>query len=339
MLIDYISVSFPLLAKSQHLDAVIIIDSQTYGETPIQFESGQSTPLFARKNNKGEANCGVWFHAACSLCDTIVIHAGDTDVFMYGLALYEQGHFQHKKVFVEREKGVEYVSIHQGCAILSQLPELSELVTKKQAWPSLLAVYLLSGSDYISGFFRISHDFMVKVFLKYLRDIISDETLIKTDQSGKFMGLSENTVIRFISFVYLEKHIKLFSHLYSDAAQLKHALLISKDAFSPNVKTLLSWLQYDLSSCNISTESQFNDFVRRICFFKGSTSQDLFKTIMPSGSALSLHSLSGSYVLQLAMESVVPDTQIYKQCNGGWTSENGTVAIKWESDIENIKRS
>ena len=146
MLIDYISVSFPLLAKSQHLDAVIIIDSQTYG--------------------------------------------------------------------------VEYVSIDQGCAILSQLPEFSELVTKKQAWPSLLAVYLLSGSDYISGFFRISHDFMVKVFLKYLRDIISDETLIKTDQSGKFKGLSENTVIRFISFVYLEKHIKLFSHLYSDAAQL-----------------------------------------------------------------------------------------------------------------------
>ena len=49
--------------------------------------------------------------------------------------------------------------------------------------------------------------------------------------------------------------------------------------------------------------------------------------------------LTGAYLLQLAMESVVPDTQTYKQCNGGWTSENGTVAIKWESDIENIKRS
>ena len=96
------------------------------------------------KNNKGQADCGVWFHAACSLCDTIVVHAGDTDVFMYGLALYEQGHFQHKKVFVEREKGVEYVSIDQRCAILSQLPEFSELVTKKQGWPSLLAVYITS---------------------------------------------------------------------------------------------------------------------------------------------------------------------------------------------------
>ena len=111
------------------------------------------------------------------------------------------------------------------------------------------------------------------------------------------MGFSENTVIRFISFVYLEKHIKLFSHLYSDAAQIKHALLISNDAFNPNLKTLLSWRQYDLSSCNISTESQFNDFVTRICFFNGSTSQDLFKTIMPSDSALSLHSLRGAYVL------------------------------------------
>ena len=74
-------------------------------------------------------------------------------------------------------------------------------------------------------------------------------------------------------------------------------------------------------------------------FFNGSTSQDLFKTIMPLESALSLHCLRGAYVLQLAMESIIPDSDTYKHCNEGWTDENGITMIKWESDIDHIKKS
>ena len=268
LLINYISLSFPVLAKSQQIDEIIIIDSETYS-TPIQVACGQTISLPARKNNKGEADCGVWFHAAHSDCDTVVIHDGDTDVFMYGLALYEQGHFQDKNILVERAKGAEYVSINEGCAILNQLPLFTQLAQERQAWTTLLAIYLLSGSDYISGFFRISHDFMMKVFLKYLPEVVSNGKLIKTDHSGKFVGLAENAFTSFISFVYLEKHVKLYSHLYTSAAHLKHALFISNGTFNAGLKTLLSWLQYELSSCSISTEPQFNDFVRRVCFLMG----------------------------------------------------------------------
>ena len=38
-------------------------------------------------------------------------------------------------------------------------------------------------------------------------------------------------------------------------------------------------------------------------------------------------------------ERYQPDTTTYKQSNGGWTSENSTVAMKWESDIEKINKS
>jgi hypothetical protein len=338
MLIDYISLTIPVLAKAHGLDVEVIIDSPTFGDTPVSIKDGETTPLHARKNNKGEADCGVWFHAACSHCDSIFVHAGDTDVFMYGLSLYDQGHFQDKQVVVERATDAEYVDIRGGCAIVNQLPQFKDLAVRKQAWTTLLAIYLLSGSDYVSGFFRINHEFILKVFIKYLPEILLWDSLLKIDQSGTVIGLSESIFTRFISFVYLEKHTQLFSHLYPNVTQLKHALFISNGNFSPRLKTLLSWLQYDVSSCRITTEQEFNDFVRRVCFFNGSTTKDLFKIIMPSDSALSLHCLRGAYVLQLAMESVVPFVDSYMNCNGGWVKENGIVKVKWENDIDSIRK-
>ena len=337
LLIDYISVNFCQLACQLESDITVIIDSPTY-DTPIEVKDGQHIPLQERKNNKGEADSGVWFHAGKSSCDNILVHAGDTDIFMYGLALYEQCHFQQKKVCVERVAGAEYVSIDSGCAIICGLPEFLELSQHQQACVSLLAIYLLSGSDYISGFFRLSSEFMLKVFVKYLSDIIKHGLLVKMDHSGKIEGLSEITFARFMSYVYLEKHIKLFKHLYSSVPQLEHALLISNGTFNTGLTALLSWLQYDMSTCRISGQQDFSDFVRRICFFNGTNSPDLFKTIMPSNSALALHCARGEYVLKLAMESVKAYTDTYKRCNNGWITDNNTILIKWEENIETIKK-
>ena len=52
LLINFISVNFPLLAKSLQLDIIIIIDSQTYGDTPLQIESSECNLLPARKKQQ-----------------------------------------------------------------------------------------------------------------------------------------------------------------------------------------------------------------------------------------------------------------------------------------------
>ena len=185
------------------------------------------------------------------------------------------------------------------------MPELKDLLDSKIAAVSLLAVYLLSESDYISGFFRLSHEFILKVYMKYVKDISPpDDPFVLLDDSYNFKGLSATAFIRLITFAYLEKHIKLFSHLYSDPVQWKHVLLISNGTYSTALKTLLTWLQYDVAKeCKIISQTEWTDFTRRVCFFDSTGSQDLFKTLMPSDSALKLHCLRGEYIITLAMES------------------------------------
>ena len=61
-----------------------------------------------RFNNKGEADCCIWFHASKSSCEQILV-ANDTDVWMYGVALLEAGYLKSllnnidKDVIVELE--------------------------------------------------------------------------------------------------------------------------------------------------------------------------------------------------------------------------------------------
>ena len=112
LLLDYITVSFTVLAKQQiGPDTKVIIDSPTFGNTPVEVSYQQSKGLCNRANNKGEADCAVWFHAVSSTHSQVLIHAGDTDIYMYGLALFDQGHLNNKEVAVERVKDAEYVQI------------------------------------------------------------------------------------------------------------------------------------------------------------------------------------------------------------------------------------
>ena len=94
MLIDYLYNGLALKAKHSLQDnQYLIIDVPTYGQEPTIISLGIMEPSrpTSRVNNKGEANCGLWFHAKCSSMSRVLIVAGDTDVYMYGLALMEAG--------------------------------------------------------------------------------------------------------------------------------------------------------------------------------------------------------------------------------------------------------
>ncbi len=65
-------------------------------------------PCDDRFNNKGEADYAVWFHAAKSTCESILVVSADTDVYMFGLPLIEMGYLKlpngdEKSIIVELE--------------------------------------------------------------------------------------------------------------------------------------------------------------------------------------------------------------------------------------------
>ena len=147
----------------------LIIDSDAMGNSPKCSEFGSVITLHSRTNNKGEADCGVWFHAKVSQCDNILVLAGDTDIYMYGLVLFELGLLTNtstgKKIAVERQYNKEYVSMNSGFTHIHHFENLQHLVAIKAVWPSLLCIYLLSGSDYISVFFRLPVKKIIKTFI------------------------------------------------------------------------------------------------------------------------------------------------------------------------------
>ena len=120
-----------------------------------------------------------------------------------------------------------------------------------------------------------------------------------------------------------------------------HALELCNGEFSDSLKTLLSWLQYDITNKppKFSSPTEWTDFTRRVCYFNSRGSKDLFKNIMPSDSALKLHCFRGEYVLKLAMESCDGESDTYKNLNDGWEQDTQQIKVKWEEDIASIKKT
>ena len=72
LLLDYITIRFTIHAKELNSSKSIIIDSPTFDQIPILIHGGQSVPMPDRKNNHGEADSGVWFHAKCSGAEKVL---------------------------------------------------------------------------------------------------------------------------------------------------------------------------------------------------------------------------------------------------------------------------
>lgn len=90
---------------------------------------------------------------------------------MGGLALDEMGYFSDKLVCVELKSDSEFVAVSGSSRVMKSHPMLQKL-----SHPSacLLAVYTLSGTDYVSSFFGMSHQAAVKRFLHNIPLICSE---------------------------------------------------------------------------------------------------------------------------------------------------------------------
>ena len=87
---------------------------------------------------------------ACLQLLTVIL-GSDTDIWVYGMSI-GCGWLGNKMVYVERAIGSDYVCLNALSETVMNHPKL-----KKIPFPSSLAtVYMLTGGDYISSFFRTS---------------------------------------------------------------------------------------------------------------------------------------------------------------------------------------
>ena len=102
---------------------------------------------------------------------------------------------------------------------------------------------------------------------------------------------------------------------------------------------MLEWLGYNIKdNLEITSLHQWADFTRRVCYFHNQGSADLFKLILPSDEALRLHVSRGSYVLQMAVKSCDSNSELYKILPEGWVEHDGKVKIKWDENIDEIRK-
>lgn len=348
-LINYLCYTFVALAKTKlQENQTLTIDSSTFGTSPLEINmKGISNPQ-QRQNNKGEADCAVWFHACKSSCSHIIICANDTDIWVYGLALLERDKFNHrenipKQVCIELSYQREYVDINNCLLGLQNYNCLQRLSEQKLAGSAILAIYLLSGSDYLSTFFGLSAKSFFQTFCSYVNHISPNEDLlIKTEQrkGTEFHFLSENAFVKLVCCTYLEKYKNLFKHIRGTPPELFELFQVSTDNQSNDLKCLLEWIGYDKKeNFDISSMASWTEFTRRMCYFSNHGSQNLYRLIPPSDTALSLQKARIEFVLNIACQSTVPFSDLYSEIDKfGWKINEGNVEIVWEENIDSLKK-
>ena len=90
---------------------------------------------------------------------------------------------------------------------LSNCAATEFLFQNKIASLTLLIIYILIGSDYVSGFYGKTHKSILTTFLKYSKGISTDEDplaqLDVNDEHNFFRGISFTAYARLMSLLYI----------------------------------------------------------------------------------------------------------------------------------------
>ena len=146
------------LSKGQCL----ILDTDYFDQSPLKLKNGQPHNCAERCNNQGEADNAVWHHAFVSPCETIICDSGDSDVYLYGLAIQEIC-CMNKRLIVKRSP-IEYVFINRGVMAINDHTSLQKL---SQPCLHILLIYLLSGCDYLPNFYNVKGDHLIDTLIRY----------------------------------------------------------------------------------------------------------------------------------------------------------------------------
>ena len=148
----YLMTKFVELTCLSKLPVHVILDYEDLG-CPCTIYNGAMFDLPMLKNENGEADYNLWYHCMTSTSQQIVILGSDTDIWGYGMAFKDCGWLGSKVVYVEKTLGAEYVCVNNFPVAASSHPQLRNI-----PFPllTLSAIYVWTGGDYVSSFFRTS---------------------------------------------------------------------------------------------------------------------------------------------------------------------------------------
>lgn len=238
-LIKYLSIKFLEFSLSASMHArMIVIDSPAFGFLRV-IRNGKTYKVDS--NEHGEADYAIWYHIMKSDVSNVMVVSKDTDTWVYGLSLMELGFLSGKHVIIKRGiNASEYVSINFGVRAIMGLPCLSNV---KYPATSIVALYILSGCDYVSSFFHITKKTFLEIFLQHANYICAGskaESLVCIDDN-MFCSIELDSFIRLVCTVYLMKRHK--SVLNGVALDQFHASFINQPISNENMQ-LLSWLSW-----------------------------------------------------------------------------------------------
>lgn len=261
---------------AQNTNTRMVIDSPAL-TNPHYICNSNITTL--RANQYGEADYALRHHVIyCHSRDCLVV-ASDTDVWVYGLGLWEAGWIKNKRVIVQRGTTEEYVDINLGARLIEDFSPLSNV-----PYPisTLVAMYVLTGCDYVSSFFRHTKQNFFECFLSNIKYILNN-SLVSFVEDSNGHKVFESIVMEPCMFSIL-KHNTLYAG--QTLEQFRDSFMSSP--LDDECARLLGWVGLGDKEC-LSSMSDWCHFVRAVSFHKETAKKDFEANIMPSMAALDRH--------------------------------------------------
>ena len=205
-------------------------------------------------NQHGEAGFAVWHHCIHTHSDNIVVVSSDTDTWVYGLAIYAARHLSGKNVYVQRGNSESYININRAATLISNHRVLS---TTDYPVLTLVALYVLTGCDYVSSLYRCAKTKFLETLLDNIAFVFAEGPLLKMER-GEFQHINEKSWIRLVTAVYYHEYKTFFrnkpiTHTYS---------MICDHPASPEAQRMLSAISY--SPDNLTTVFKWHNFIWKV---------------------------------------------------------------------------
>lgn len=153
---------------------VFVVDSPAF---PKVYMLRNSSMHLLPSNEHGYA---IWYHIIHSNTSNVMVLSKDTDTWVYGLALMEQGLVSDKNILVKLGVSND-VSINLGVRAIASLPTLS---TIRYPVMCIVALYILTGCDYVSSFFRVTKLNVLQCFIQHAEYVCTPKSLLQTTFDG-----------------------------------------------------------------------------------------------------------------------------------------------------------
>lgn len=284
----------------------VVIDSPSFANVSVV---RNGSVMHMPMNEHGEADYVIRYHVARSQVLNTLVVSKDTDTWTYGLALIEAGILESKNVIVKRGNSGEYVNISHGCESLRNISSLKNI---KYPITSVVALYVFTGCDYVSSFFRLTKKYFMSVFLEHAKFICSESdsksSVIVRDNS---IYLDESNVIQLACTAYLLKYPSVLNGVSVD--QFRFSLM--NPPISRESEQLLKYLGYSPSITCISTLQEWSELIRRITFHMSNATKDFESCLLPTYTALAKHALRASYVLKLVFSITSINCTVLNECD------------------------